>query len=65
MALMAVLRILRNLGYKKGTTIIFFPTSFVIVVGSGIQDPRSKMDKNQGPGINIPDPQLLADRMRS
>jgi hypothetical protein len=35
----------------------FFPTSFVIVVGSGIQEPRSKMDKNQRPGINITDPQ--------
>jgi hypothetical protein len=55
---MAVLRILRNLGYKKRYDKNFVcPISFVMVVASGIQDPRSKMDKNQRTGINISDPQ--------
>ncbi len=41
------------------TTNFFSPLSFVVVFGSGIQDPGSGMGKNQDPGsgINIPDPQ--------
>jgi hypothetical protein len=37
----------------------FSPSSFGVVVGSGIRDTGSGMDKNQDPGsaINIPDPQ--------
>ncbi len=37
------------------------PSSFVAVVGSGVRDPGSGMDKSQDPrcGINIPDPQHL------
>ncbi len=44
-------------GYKKGRTTNFSPFSFVAVVGCGIRDPGSWMDKNPDPGsgINIPD----------
>jgi hypothetical protein len=36
-----------------------FPPPALVLVGSGIRDPRSGMEKNQDPGygINIPDPQ--------
>ncbi len=51
---------------KKGMTKNFFsPLSFIVVLGSGIRDPKSGIrnpgsgiGKNQDPGsgINIPDP---------
>ncbi len=52
---------------KKGRTTNFSPSSFGAVVGSGIRDPKSGLDKNQDPGsgINIPDPQpVLRIRIR-
>jgi hypothetical protein len=44
---------------KRYNNNFFSPLSFVAVFGSGIQDPRSGMCKNQDPGygVNIPDPQ--------
>jgi hypothetical protein len=35
---------------KKVGQLTFSPSSFVAVVGSGIWDPDSGMDKNQDPG---------------
>jgi hypothetical protein len=55
-----ILKFVKFVATKKGLTTNFFPPlSFVAVFGSGIQDPRSRMGKNQDTRsrINIPDPQ--------
>jgi hypothetical protein len=43
---------------KKGKTKTKNFPSFVAIVGSGIRDPRSRMDKNQDPGSEIKTSQI-------